>query len=41
MGYGDYWGVYRDYYADPFPHSLLSTSEIRIVGSWAVLRFGF
>ena len=26
MGYGDYyWG--RDYYRDPFPHSLLSTRE--------------
>ena len=23
MGYGgDYWGLYRDYYRDPFPHSL-------------------
>ena len=21
----DYWGLYRDYYKDPFPHSLLST----------------
>ena len=28
MGYGDhYWGLYRDYYRDPFPHSLLSTRE--------------
>ena len=27
-GYGDhYWGVYRDYYKDPFPHSLLSTRQ--------------
>ena len=25
MGYGDdYWGLYRDYCRDPFPHSLLS-----------------
>ena len=28
MGYGDdYWGVERDYYRDPLPHSLLSTRE--------------
>ena len=28
MDYGDYyWGLYRDYYRDPFPHSLLSTSR--------------
>ena len=29
MGYGDYyyWGLYRDYYRHPFPHSLLSTRE--------------
>ena len=28
MGYGDYcWGLYRDYYGDPFPHSSLSTRE--------------
>ena len=28
MGYGDYyWGLYRDYYRDPFPHSLLSARE--------------
>ena len=28
MGYGDYsLGVYRDYYRDPFPHSLLSTRQ--------------
>ena len=28
MGYGDYcWGLYRDYYRDPFPPSLLK-------GSW-------
>ena len=27
-GNGDYyWGLYRDYYKDPFPHSLLSTRE--------------
>ena len=30
MGYGDYyWGLYRDYYKDPFPHSLLRTRQIR------------
>ena len=29
MGYGGYyWGLYRDYYRDPFPHSLLSTRQI-------------
>ena len=28
MDYGDYyWGLYRDYYRDPFPHSLLSTRQ--------------
>ena len=28
MGYGDYyWGFSRDYYRDPFPHSLLSTRQ--------------
>ena len=29
MGYGDYyWGLYRDYYRDQFPHSLLSTRQL-------------
>ena len=28
LDYGDYyWGAYRDYYRDPFPHSLLSTRQ--------------
>ena len=28
MDYGDdYWGLYRDYYRDPFPYSLLSTRQ--------------
>ena len=28
MDYGDYyWGLYGDYYRDPFPDSLLSTRE--------------
>ena len=28
MDYGDYyWGFYRDYFWDPFPHSLLRTRE--------------
>ena len=28
MDYGDYhWGLYRDQYRDPWPHSLLSTRE--------------
>ena len=31
MGYGDYyWGLYRDYYRDPFPHSPLSTRQLRV-----------
>ena len=30
MGYGvHYWGLYRDYYKDPFTHSLLSTETRR------------
>ena len=30
MGYWDYyWGLYRGYYKDPFPHSLLSTRQYR------------
>ena len=29
MGYGGYyWGLYRDYYRDPFPHSLPSTRQL-------------
>ena len=29
MGYGDYYReLYRHYYWDPFPHSLLSTREV-------------
>ena len=28
---GDIWGLYRDYYKDPFPHSLLSTREFEAV----------
>ena len=32
MDCGDYYGgLYRDYYRDPFPHSLLSTRE-----SWLI-----
>ena len=28
MDYGDfYWRLYRDYYRDPFPHSLLRTRQ--------------
>ena len=28
MDYGDYYrGLYRDYYTDPFPHSLLRTRQ--------------
>ena len=30
MDYGDYyWGLYRDDYREPFPHSLLSTRETK------------
>ena len=30
MDYGDYyWGLYRGYYRDPFPHSLLSTRQLQ------------
>ena len=30
MNIGDYyWGLYSDYYRDPFPHSLLSTRQTR------------
>ena len=32
-----YWGLYRDYYTDPFPHSLLSTRES---GGLAIPGFG-
>ena len=33
MDYGDYsWGLHRDYYRDPFPHSLLSTREFAEAG---------
>ena len=34
MDYGDcIWGLYWNYYRDPFPHSLLSTRET-ITQSW-------
>ena len=34
MDYGDYyWGLYRDYYRGPFPHSLLSTRQFFVVSS--------
>ena len=26
----DYWGLYRDYYKDPFPHSLLRTRQSKL-----------
>ena len=32
MDYGDYWGIYRDYHRDPFPHSLLRTRQMRALG---------
>ena len=32
MDYGDYyWGLYRDYYRDPFPQSLLSTRQSLLI----------
>ena len=32
MDYGDdYWGLYMDYYSDPFPHSLPSTRQTKEV----------
>ena len=43
MNYGDYyWGLYRDYYRDPFPHSLLSTRELWWIegGPAGQTRFG-
>ena len=33
MGYGDYWGLHRDYYRDPFPPSLLSTRQLSVARS--------
>ena len=41
MDYGDYyWGLFRDYYGDPFPHSLLSRqcypSGVRVLGFGAL-----
>ena len=34
MGYGDcYWSLYRNYYGDPFPHSLLRTRQSSV--SWS------
>ena len=45
MDYGDYyWGLNRGYYTDPFPHSLLSTREVKGVSKDALafpLRSGF
>ena len=40
MGYGDYyWGLYRDYYRDPFPDSLLSTRQLcQAQADWAQRR---
>ena len=35
MDYGDdSWGIYRDYYRDPFPHSIPSTRERGFQVSW-------
>ena len=39
MDYGDnYWGLYRDYYRDPFPHSLLSTRQLCLCSSGGSAR---
>ena len=29
-----YWGLYRDYNRDPFPHSLLSIRQIMRILAW-------
>ena len=32
MDYGDdYWGLYRDHYQDPFPHSLRRTRQTSVI----------
>ena len=44
MNYGDYyWGLYRVYYRDPFPHPLLSTRELCTEDFLAIIysRAGF
>ena len=34
MGEWDYyWGLYRDYYRDPFPHSLVRTRQKGVIQS--------
>ena len=43
MDYGDdYWGLFWDYYRDPFPHSLLSTRKSKGLGvqGFRAARFG-
>ena len=42
MDYGDYyWGEYRDYYRDPFPHSLLSTRGFLMIRDFRALPSAF
>ena len=50
MDYGEYWGLYRDDYRDPFPHSLLSTRQfprnlrthiLRLLGPKTILYKAF
>ena len=39
MDYGDYyWGFYRDYYRDPFPHSLQSTRQLQALKLMILFR---
>ena len=41
MGYGDYyWGLYWDYYRDPFPHSLLSIRQRELSAHRSFARAG-
>ena len=42
MDYADYyWRLYRNYYRDPFPHSLLSTREKSLAAGLALLSGAF
>ena len=41
MDYGDYyWGFCRDYYRDPFPHSLLSSRQTMVRAGEAWMQVG-
>ena len=40
MDYGDdYWGLYRDYYRDPFAHSPLRTGQRMELAAWRQQSF--